>query len=318
MKHFVWLLAGMLAVPAYSQTFPSRPITVVVATSPGSTPDVLMRHLSVALSQRLGQPLVIDNRAGASGNIGAAHVAKAAPDGHTLLFTAVLFTMTPAFHKSLPYDPASDFEPIGTLGKATLALVAHPSMSASNANEYLALARSRAGSLNFGTPGVGTPHHLILELMKQQEKVDIVHVPYKGTAGMITGVIAGETGSAFFPLTAALPQAAAGKLRILALLTERRSEFAPQVGTFREAGLDGMSDLDNWTALFAPARTPPEIVRRINREVMPLMDAAENRDFLAKHGVVPMTGSPEALGALVKRELPRWRRVVDQAGIKAE
>ena len=298
--------------------YPNRPITIVVATTIGTTPDVLARHLAPLLSQRLGQPIVIDNRAGASGNIGAATVAKAAPDGYTLMLTAVLFTMTPAFNKALPFDPANDFEPIGTLAKATLAFVVNPGVPAGNMAEYLALARGRPGQTNFGTPGVGTPHHLILEMLKLQEKVDIVHVPYKGTAGMVTGLVSGEIGAAFFPLVGALPQASGGKLKILAILTDKRSEFAPNVPTFRESNVDGMGDLDNWMALFAPAKTSRDIIRRLNQEVMPLVELPSSREFHAKQGIVPMPGTPEELGVLVKKELSRWKGVVDRAGIRPE
>ena len=259
------------ATTAQTSPYPNRPITIIVATTLGTTPDVMIRFLAPRLAQRLGQPIVIDNRAGASGNIGAAAAAKAAPDGYTLLLTAVLFTMTPAFNKSLPFDPAADFEPIGTLAKATLAFVTNPSVAANNMAEYLALARAKPGQSNFGTPGVGTPHHLILEMLKLQEKVDIVHVPYKGTAGMVSGLLSGETSAAFFPVVGALPQAAGGKLKMLAVLSDRRSEYAPSVPTFRESSVDGMSDLDNWMALFAPARTARDITARIHREIMALV-----------------------------------------------
>lgn len=302
---------------AVAQTYPTRPITLVVTTSAGTTPDVLARHISPLLSQRLGQPVVVDNRPGASGNIGAAQVAKAAPDGHTLMMTALLFSMTPAFNKDLPFDPDADFAPIGTLAKATLALVAHPSNPATSAREYVALARSRPGQSNFGTPGIGTPHHLILELLKRQEKVDIVHVPYKGTAGMVTGLLGGEIGAAFFPLVGAMAPAKGGKLKILAILAEKRIDLAPDVPTFREENIDDM-DIDQWMAVFAPAKTPREIIRRVSQELMATMDSPIVKDFNLKQGILPMPGTPEELGALMKKELARWKRVVAEAGIKAE
>jgi tripartite-type tricarboxylate transporter receptor subunit TctC len=316
----VLLSAGclLLAVQLVSaQTYPTRPITLVVTTSAGTTPDVLARHMAPILSQRLGQPVIVDNRAGASGNIGAAQVAKAAPDGHTLMMTALLFSMTPAFNKDLPFDPDADFAPIGTVGKATLALVAHPSNPATSAREYLANARSRPGQANFGTPGIGTPHHLILELMKRQEKVDIVHVPYKGTAGMVAGLLGGEIGAAFFPIVGAIPSAKGGKLKILAILSEKRIEMAPDVPTFRDEKIDDM-DIDQWMAIFAPAKTPRDIIRRVHQEVAATMESPVVKDFIQKQGILPMPGTPEDLGALMKKELARWKKVVTEAGIKAE
>ncbi|MFN0304604.1 MAG: Bug family tripartite tricarboxylate transporter substrate binding protein [Burkholderiales bacterium] len=308
------LLAAGIAM---AQTYPTRPITLVVTTSAGTTPDVLARHLSPLLSQRLGQPVIVDNRPGASGNIGAAQVAKAAPDGHTLMMTALLFSMTPAFNKDLPFDPDTDFAPIGTLAKATLALVAHPSNPATSAREYVALARSRPGHANFGTPGIGTPHHLILELLKRQEKVDIVHVPYKGTAGMVAGLLGGEIGAAFFPLVGAMAPAKGGKLKILAILAEKRIELAPNVPTFREENIDDM-DIDQWMAVFAPAKTPREIINRVNQELMATMESPIVKDFNRSQGILPMPGTPDELGVLMKRELARWKKVVAEAGIKAE
>ena len=316
-RPLITALALLLAAFAGAQTYPTRPITLVVTTSAGTTPDVLARHMAPVLSQRLGQPVIVDNRAGASGNIGAAQVAKAAPDGHTLMMTALLFSMTPAFNKDLPFDPDADFAPIGTVGKATLALVAHPSNPATTAREYLAQARSRPGQSNFGTPGIGTPHHLILELLKRQEQVDIVHVPYKGTAGMVAGLLGGEIGAAFFPLVGALPSAKGGKLKILAILSEKRIELAPDVPTFRDEKIDDM-DIDQWMAMFAPAKTPRDIIRRVHQEVAAAMESATVKDFNQKQGIVPMPGTPEELGVLMKKELARWKKVVAEAGIKPE
>ncbi len=302
---------------ALAQAYPTRPITLVVTTSAGTTPDVLARHMAPVLSQRLGQPVIVDNRAGASGNIGAAQVAKALPDGHTLMMTALLFSITPAFNKDLPFDPVADFAPIGTVGKATLALVTHPSHPAASAREYLALARSRPGQSNFGTPGIGTPHHLILELLKRQEKVDIVHVPYKGTAGMVTGLMGGEIGAAFFPIVSAVPAAKGGKLKILAILADKRIAMAPDVPTLREENIDD-SDIDQWMAIFAPAKTPRDIIRRVHQELTATMESATVKEFNEKQGILPMPGTPEALGSLLKTELARWRGVIAEAGIKPE
>lgn len=307
------LVTGMVA----AQTYPTRPITLVVTTSAGTTPDVLARHMAPVLSQRLGQPVIVDNRAGASGNIGAAQVAKAAPDGHTLMMTALLFSMTPAFNKDLPFDPAADFEPIGTVGKATLALVAHPSNPATSVKDYLALAKSRPGQSNFGTPGIGTPHHLILELLKRQEKVDIMHVPYKGTAGMVAGLLGGEIGAAFFPIVSAVPAAKGGKLKILGVLSEKRIDMAPDVPTFRDEKIDDM-DIDQWMAMFAPAKTPRDIIRRVHQALTATMESPAVKEFNEKQGILPMPGTPEELGTLLKKELARWKKVVAEAGIKPE
>ncbi len=305
------------AAPVLAQSYPSKPVTILVPTSPGTTHDVISRLLAPMLAQKLGQPFIVENRPGASGNIGTAAVAKASPDGHTLLVTGSTLTMTPYFYKDLPYNPVADLAPVGTLYKVTMTLAVHPSVPATSVSEFIAHVRSRPGQLNYGSPGNGTPHHLMMELLKQQVQLFIVHIPYKGTADAVTGMLSGSVEAGFMNLLPALPLAKAHKIRILSISGSKRSMLAPEVPTFHEAKIEEL-DTDPWIALFAPGRTPAHIIVRLNREVMPLMDHPNVKEVLRNQGLDAFTGTPEQLGELVRTELARWQRVVTQAGIKPD
>jgi tripartite-type tricarboxylate transporter receptor subunit TctC len=317
MRAAVAFVLAALAPAAAGQAWPTRPVSLVVPTTTGSAHDVLARIMGPMLAQKLGQPFIVDNRAGASGIPGTAAVAKAAPDGHTLLVTAVVFTMSPPFIKDMPYNPATDLAPVASLSKVAMVLTVHPSVPASTVSQFVSLAKSKPGVINYGSPGNGTPHHLMFELLKQQERVDVVHVPYKGLADMMTGLISGTVGAGFVTLQGAIGQAKAGKLRILSISGDTRSRLAPDIPTFREASIEEM-DTEPWHAVFAPAKTPRDLILRINRELVPMMDTPAIGEVLVKLGLEKYTGTPEELGQLVKKELARWQRVVTQAGIKPD
>jgi tripartite-type tricarboxylate transporter receptor subunit TctC len=306
-----------IALMAVAQTYPARPIRFVVPFTAGTGPDILARTLGEAMAKRMGQPIVVDNKPGASGNIGTEQVAKAAPDGYTILVTVTTFAMAPALFKPLPFDPVNDFAPIGEVAVGNLALVVNPALNVATVSELVTLAKSKPGTLNYASPGNGTPQHLAMELFKQQMALDIVHVPYKGSAGAVSDVIANQVPMMIMPAHTALPYAAAGKLKILAVSGDKRSTLAPDVPTFREAGMRDF-DIDLWYGLLAPAHTPPPIIERLNQEIAAALAQSDIRDSLLKQGLMPSPSTPDALGALIRADLARWERVVVQAKIKAD
>ncbi|HTP48229.1 MAG TPA: tripartite tricarboxylate transporter substrate binding protein [Casimicrobiaceae bacterium] len=315
-----WLAAALLPaipLPALSQAYPDKPVRFIVPFTPGTGPDILARTLSEPMSKRLGVPIIVENKAGASGNIGTDQVAKAAPDGYTLLFTVNTFSMAPALYKPLSFDPVNDFAPVGEIAVGNLALVVNPALGVNSVADLVALAKSKPGALNYASPGNGTPHHLAMELFKQQMGVDIVHVPYKGTAGAVTDVLANQVPMMILPVHVALPYAKSGKLRILAVSGDKRSPLAPDLPTFKEAGMPGF-DVDLWYGLLAPAHTPPAVIERLNQEIAAALAQSEVRDTLLKQGLIPVTSTPEALGTLIRNDLARWESVVVQGKIKAD
>jgi tripartite-type tricarboxylate transporter receptor subunit TctC len=310
----IWL---SIALAASAQTYPDRPIRFIVPFTAGTGPDILARTLGEAMSKRLGQPIVVENKAGASGNIGTEQVAKAAPDGYTILVTVTTFAMAPALYKPLPFDPINDFAPIGEVAVGSLALVVNLALKVTTIPELVALAKTKPGALNYASPGNGTPQHLAMELFKQQMGVDIVHVPYKGSAGAVSDVIANQVPMMIMPVHTALPYAAAGKLRILAVSGDKRSSLTPDSPTFKEAGVQDY-DIDLWYGLLAPAHTPRAIIERLNNEIGLVLGQSDIRESLLKQGLTPTTSTPEQLGALIRTDLARWEKVVTQAKIKAD
>src|SRR5215471_5453787 len=310
-------VALMATITASAQTYPTRPIRFIVPFTAGTGPDILARILGEAMSKKLGQPIVIENKAGASGNIGTDLVAKAAPDGYTNLVTVTTFAMAPALYKPLPFDPINDFTPIGEVAVGSLALVVNAALKVATIPELVALAKTKPGGLNYASPGNGTPQHLAMELFKQQMGVDIVHVPYKGSAGAVSDVIANQVPMMIMPAHTALPYAAAGKLRILAVSGDKRSALTPDSPTFKEAGMQDY-DIDLWYGLLAPAHTPRAIIDRLNNEIGIALGQSEIRESLLKQGLTPTTSTPEALGALIRADLARWEKLVTQAKIKAD
>ena len=300
-----------------AQTYPARPIRFIVPFTAGTGPDILARILGEAMSKKLGQPIVVENKPGASGNIGTDLVAKAAPDGYTILVTVTTFAMAPALYKPLPFDPVNDFVPIGEVAVGNLALVVNPALNVTSVAELVALAKAKPGALNYASPGNGTPQHLAMELFKQQMGVDIVHVPYKGSAGAVGDVIANQVPMMIMPVHTALPYATAGKLRILAVSGDKRSALAPDQPTFKETGMKDY-DIDLWYGLLAPAHTSRPIVDRLNQEIAAALAQPDIRESLQKQGLTPATGTPEALGTLIRADLARWEGVVSQAKIKAD
>jgi tripartite-type tricarboxylate transporter receptor subunit TctC len=261
--------------------------------------------------------VVVENRAGASGNIGTELVAKSKPDGHTILVTASTFVSNRSLFKSLPYDPAKDFAPITLSAWGTLLVAAHPSVPYASVAELIAAAKAYPGKLNYGSPGVGTPHHLAMELFKNVAGINVVHGPYKGTAGAVTDLLGGQIHLMFLPIHVALPQVRAGKLKAIAVGSPQRSALAPELPTLAEGGFPGVES-DIWYAFFAPQGTPREILARLNTELKTLLALPEIRTSFRSQGLEPVSSTPEAVRALVEKDLAKWDRVVREAKISPE
>ena len=300
----------------HAQTPTSRPITIIVPFTPGAGPDVVARLLAEGMQRRLGQPVVVDNRPGASGNIGAQAVARAAPDGHTLLVHTTSLVMNASLYRNLPYDPLGSFAPLLALVDVDYALVLHPSVGTSLA-ELIAQARARPGALNYATPGVGTPHHLLMELFKRSARVEVAHVPYRGAGPAFTGVMAGEVAAMFMTTSMGANLAREGRVRVVAVTTEARATLLPDVPTLAEAGVPDVIFRD-WFGLLAPARTAPPIVDRLSTLASEVLRSPEVAGSLSGQGYHVLATAPEAFRARMTADLERWARVVREAGITAE
>jgi len=315
----VFIFAALLAATPVlaQQPYPSRPVTLVVPFSPGTGIDILARTLSERFSARWSVPVVVENRPGASGNIGAESALQAAADGYTLLMTATSFATNIALARRLPYDPRKSFAPVALVATGTLALVVAPASPAKTIKEFVELARARPGVLNYASTGNGTVQHLTMELLKQALGIDLVHVPYKANAGAITDVAGGHVEAMITPVHTAAPLVKQNRLRMLAVLSAERSPVFPSVPTLKEEGFPDL-EVEVWYAMLAPVGTPQPVVARLNSEVQEILASNEVRDALAKQGLSPVGGSPERLAELLRTELARWPRVVAKAGIKAD
>ena len=319
MMRLLAVLLAALAAPVCSaqDSFPSRPVHIVVPFTPGTGADILARVLGPRLSDRWKVAVVVDNRTGATGNIGAEQVAKSAPDGHTLLLTATSFGTNPALSRSLPFDPVKSFAPIGLVATSALAVFANPQVPASSMRELIDLARRQPGKLHYASPGSGGVQHLAMELLKLETGTDIVHVPYKGLGGAMSDVIAGHVQVMISALQSAAPHVQSGKLRMLAVMSAQRADAFPAVPTLREQGMSEL-EVETWYAAFAPANTPAQTIHRINADVNSLLRDPALRELLAKQGMTAAGGSPQDMAQLLAKELARWSRVVSAAKIKAD
>jgi tripartite-type tricarboxylate transporter receptor subunit TctC len=297
--------------------YPTRTVQIVIPYAPGTTADILARLLGPKLSERWKVGVIAENRPGATGSIGIAFVAKAAPDGHTLLFVPSSFSMIPALYPKLPFDPSKSFAPVALLTTGTLALVVHPQLPARSVREFVQLAKRRPGELHYASPGNASAQHLAMELFKLETGIDVVHVPYKGFGAAITDVMGGHVQAMIPSFQTAHPYVAGGRLRMLAVLSAERSPALPDVPTLKEQGLPQL-EIEGWYGALAPAGTPAPVIAKINAELNALLQQPEIRDQLAKQGMNPAGGTPERFGALVRSELARWSRVVAAAKIKPD
>jgi tripartite-type tricarboxylate transporter receptor subunit TctC len=312
------LAAGAASAQTGNTGWPDRPIRLVVPFPAGSSADIVGRIVGQKLTARLGQQVVIDNRVGASGNIGADAVAKAAPDGTTIgIATASTHAVAASLSASLPYDPIKDFAPIGMLGGQPYVLALYPGIPAKSLGELIALAKAKPGSLNYGSAGVASLAHLATALLASMAGIDIMHVPYKSSAQSVTDMITGRLDMQLATIPPTLQIIRGGQLRALATSGMRRASVLPDVPTVAEAGISGY-EASLWLAVVAPAGTPPVIVARLNREVNDLLESADGREALSAQGVDVEPGPPEALTERIRTDTAKWRGVAAKAGIKAQ
>lgn len=312
------LATAALAQAPDSAKYPSRAVKVLVPFSPGGGIDILARTTGQRLSDKWGVPVVVENRTGASGNIGTQAAASSPADGYTLLMTANTIAMAPSLFPNVRFDPNKDFVPISKLALGSLALVATPSLPAKNFQDVVALAKAAPGKINYSSPGVGTPHHLAMELVKQRAGIDLQHVPYKGSAGALTDLVSGQVSVGFMPIHQILPQAQAGQLRLLAAGGLQRSLVTPDTPSLAEAsGLQDV-DVDMWYGVYAPAGTPNDIVEKLNRDMVEVLAMPAVRSALEKQGLTAISSSPAELGELTRRDFDRWQAVIKSANIRAE
>jgi tripartite-type tricarboxylate transporter receptor subunit TctC len=312
------IAAGLALMPgaASAQTYPGKPITLVVPFSPGSTTDILGRILASNLSDTIGQRVIVDNRSGAGGNIGTEHVARAAPDGHTIVLgTVSTHAINASVYSKLPYDPIKDFAPIIEFGAVPQVLVVNASSPIRSVQDLIDYARARPGQVTYGSAGNGTTNHLSGALLGAREKLQMVHVPYRGGAQAITDLLANEIVFMFYPYAALLPHIRAGALR--ALGTTARIAALPDVPTLAEAKLADF-EINAWFGVFAPAGTPRPVIEKLNAEMARIMSDPAVQEKLLQQGVDPVHGSPEELAALQKADLVKWRAAVEAAGAKVD
>jgi tripartite-type tricarboxylate transporter receptor subunit TctC len=307
------------ALPARAQDkFPSATVKIIVPFGPGTGPDILGRSLGQKLSDKWSQPVVVENRNGASSMIGTKAVAASAPNGHTLMVTANTLVLNKALRPDAPYDPVKDVLPIAPLAVGRLSLVAHPALGVANVKELLAKAKAEPGVINYASPGNGTPHHLAMELLKQSVGIDLVHIPYASTPDAVKDVLGGQVKLMFLPIHVAQAQVEAGKLVMLAAGGKQRAEATPNVPSVAEATGVKDFDADIWYGMYAPAGTPPAIVNQLNAEVNALLAAPEFKTVFAGQGLSTLIGTPQDLATLTFNDLNKWSKVVQLARIKAD
>jgi tripartite-type tricarboxylate transporter receptor subunit TctC len=302
---------------AGAQNFPARPVRMLVGFTPGGGTDIIARLVAQKLGERWGQPVLVENRAGAGGNIATEQVAKAAPDGYTLLMAFSSHASNPALYGKLPFDINKDFSPITLVGSAPLVVVVNPKFPAKTLAELIEYARSHPEAVKYGSSGVGTPVHLAGELMAQLTGTKMVHVPYKGISLAMTAILAGEIDVTYVAVLSGLQHFKAGTLRPLAVASRSRFPALPEVPTAAEAGLKGY-EVDFWYALIGPAGMPAPLVSRIQRDVAAVLTTPEMKESLLAQGCIASGGTPEELSALIRNEYALWSKVVKTAGVKLE
>ena len=312
-------LAAALA-PCWARAqdaWPSRPIRFILPFPPGGGTDILGRLIAERLTANLGQPVVAENRGGAGGNVGAEAAAKSAPDGYTIVLVAPSLAISPSLYSKLGYDPVKDFAPVSLVATVPNVMITNPSVPAKTLPEFIRLAKSKPGEMNFGSGGSGTSNHLAGELFNIVAGVKLVHIPYKGVNLAMNDVLSGRVQLVFIGIPAAAPHIKAGKLRALALVAPRRSSVLPDVPTVAEAGLPKF-DVTTWYGILAPAGTPRPVVERLNGELGKIMHSSELKERLEALATDPVTSTPEEFADLIRREIAKWREVVREAGIKAD
>ncbi len=313
------LAAPQLAAPsaAWAQSYPTRPVRILVPFAPGGPTDLPARFIAQRLTEQLGRNFLVENLPGASSNIGTAQAAKAAPDGYTILITVNNLVINPSMFEKVAFDPYKDFDPVALAVGFSSAFSVHPSVPANSVKELIAVLRANPGKYSYASPGLGTPSHLLGEQFRVTHNLDVVHVPYGGSGPAITATISGHTPICFASITAAAPQARDGKLRVLAVLSKRTSSSMPEVPTIAAAGFPGMEG-DGWVGVLVPAGTPKEIVALLNKHVNETVALPELKERLSSLGLDPIGGSPEDFAGIMRTEGERWAKVIKAAGVKAK
>ncbi len=316
--------AASLATPFFwtntaraADSYPSKVITIVVPQAPGGANDVIGRALAQRLSAAIGNPVIVENRQGAGGNLGTAYVARQPKDGHTLLLNAQsVQTINPFLYRKVPFDPVKDFDPVMVVGVAPYMLAVNPSVPAKNLRELVAIAKASPGKFNYASAGNGTVNHLLGEMLKNAAGIDIVHVPYRGAAAAATDVVAGQVPMTFGSLAGLMPFVRSGQLRTLGVCTEKRTQLAPDLPTLAET-IPGLY-ANAWYGLFVPVGTPKEIITKLNTEIIKLMDNPEMRERLVGLGVEAAPGTPDQLAMLLRDDLVRWSKIVKDSGAQLD
>jgi tripartite-type tricarboxylate transporter receptor subunit TctC len=318
-RYVFLLLAGvLLGGPVAAQTYPSQPIRFVVPFTPGTGMDIIARQVGPKLTERLGQPVVVENRPGASGNIGADIVAKAAPDGHTIMVGANTLVIAAHVYRQVPFNALNDFSPVALAGVTTLVLVTNPASGIESVPGLIARAKAQPGKLTYGSPGIATPHHMAMELFKDLTGTDLLHVPYKGSAGAVTDLVSGQINLMFLPVHQVLPYRQSGRLRLLAAGGAKRHPSAPDLPTLVELGIKGAEAADIWYAFYAPKGVPPAVIAKLNAELRSILALPDVKAAVEKVGVDVATSSPNDLHELMKRDYARWGAIVKKNHITAE
>jgi tripartite-type tricarboxylate transporter receptor subunit TctC len=314
---FIVAVLGAGVFPASAQNYPTRPIRLVVASSPGGASDILGRILAQKMTEDLGQQVVVDNRGGASGVIGTDIVAKALPDGYTLLIIQPSLTINPSMIRKLPYDAAKDFTPVSLVVDAAQIMTVNAAVAAKSVKELIALAKAKPGTLNFASPGVGTSPHLTAELFKLQAGVDMQQVLFKGSGPAYVSLISGEVQVAFSTVLSALPHVKGGKIRALGVTTKKRVSIFPDIPTIAESALPEF-DTSQWFGILGPARMPFAIVKQLNQSLARASSSPDMKSRFAAEGVEVVNSTPDEFAALIKRELVQWAKVIKAAGIQPQ
>ena len=312
-----FVLVSALSPESIAQGYPAKQIRILVGFAAGGASDVTARLLSPKLSESLGQPVIVENRAGSGGLLATDAVAKSPPDGYTLLLMPAADAVQPALRRKLPYDLDRDFAPVARLVYGPWFVVVHPSVPARNAKELIALARASPGKLNYASSGIGSSAHLANELFNSMAKVSIVHVPYKGISEGVVALASGQVDMIFASITAALPLLDTRRVKALAVTTGKRTALAPEMPTLSESGVPGY-DRSGWYGVLAPAGVPREIVARLNSVIVRIVNTAEMKDAFNRQGLDPATSTPEEFGAFIRNEVAQNIKVVREAGIKVE
>ena len=312
------LLASALSAPfAIAQSYPAKPVRVIVSFPPGSGADIVARTVTPRLTEIFGQQFIVDNRAGASGNLGSEVAAHSPPDGYTLLFTPASVASSQALYTKLNYNLQRDLDPISMVASAPFVLVVHPSLPVKSAKDLIALAKARPGQLLYASTGNGGSPHLAMELFKMEAKIDIGHIPYKGTPPAVTDLIAGQVSMMFANTLSVLPYVNSGRLRALGISSAKRSAAAPSIPTIAETGMPGFEST-TWFGMLAPTGTPKEIVNRLTTEIRKLVQTKAMSDALIAQGADPLGSTAEEFQAKIKSDIDKWTRTIKAAGVKAE